>query len=161
MESTLVFIHGLESTSQGNKAQYFRKFYPQMIIEDYTGGFRARMEKLETIPRGKKNLILVGSSYGGLMAASYALDNEARIKKLVLLAPALNIEGFEKAVKQKLKIPVIIYHGTKDEVVEPANVYRIAKNSFEKLDYYAVDDDHPLTRVFPTLPWPELLEREG
>ncbi len=161
MESTLVFIHGLESTSQGNKAQYFRKFYPQMIIEDYTGGFRARMEKLETILRGKKNLILVGSSYGGLMAASYALDNEARIKKLVLLAPALNIEGFEKAVKQKLKIPVIIYHGTKDEVVEPANVYRIAKNSFEKLDYHAVDDDHPLTRVFPTLPWPELLEREG
>ena len=56
---------------------------------------------------------------------------------------------------------MIIYHGTKDEVVEPANVYRIAKNSFEKLDYYAVDDDHPLTRVFPTLPWPELLEREG
>ena len=147
MESTLVFIHGLESTSQGNKAQYFRKFYPQMIIEDYTGGFRARMEKLETILRGKKNLILVGSSYGGLMAASYALDNEARIKKLVLLAPALNIEGFEKAVKQKLKIPVIIYHGPMTSG-GTSHVYRIAKNSFEN-STTTQSTTIILTRVFP------------
>ncbi|HOE80376.1 MAG TPA: alpha/beta fold hydrolase [Smithellaceae bacterium] len=161
MESTLVFIHGLESTSQGNKAQYFRKYYPQMIIHDYRGDFPARMQKLGNVLQNKNDLILVGSSYGGLMAASYALDNEQSIKKLVLLAPALNIEGFEKAVKQKLKIPVIIYHGTNDEVVEPSNVYRIAKNSFEKLEYHLVEDDHPLTKVFPSLPWPELLEQKG
>ena len=160
MES-IVFIHGLESTSQGNKAQYFRKYYPQMIIHDYRGDFPTRMQKLGNVLQNKNDLILVGSSYGGLMAASYALDNEQSIKKLVLLAPALNIEGFEKAVKQKLKIPVIIYHGTNDEVVEPSNVYRIAKNSFEKLEYHLVEDDHPLTKVFPSLPWPELLEQKG
>ncbi len=28
MKNTLVFIHGLESTSQGTKAQYFRKLFP-------------------------------------------------------------------------------------------------------------------------------------
>jgi len=39
MGNTLVFIHGLESTSQGNKAQFFRKSFPQMIVEDYTGDF--------------------------------------------------------------------------------------------------------------------------
>lgn len=119
------------------------------------------MQKLGNVLQNKNDLILVGSSYGGLMAASYALDNEQSIKKLVLLAPALNIEGFEKAVKQKLKIPVIIYHGINDEVVEPSNVYRIAKNSFEKLEYHLVEDDHPLTKVFPSLPWPELLEQKG
>jgi len=56
---------------------------------------------------------------------------------------------------------VIIYHGTNDEVVEPSDVYRIAKNSFEKLEYHLVEDDHPLTKVFPSLPWPELLEQKG
>ena len=32
MKNTLVFIHGLESTAQGTKAQYFRKLFPQMMI---------------------------------------------------------------------------------------------------------------------------------
>ena len=107
MAYTLVFIHGLESTSQGNKAQYFRKFFPTMIIEDYTGDFKTRMQKLQKVLDGKDHLILVGSSYGGLMAARFALDNETRIRKLILLAPALNIEGFEKAVKQRLQIPTV------------------------------------------------------
>ncbi len=159
MEYTLVFIHGLESTSQGNKAQYFRKWFPRMIIEDYTGDFQNRMQKLARILEGKDNLILAGSSYGGLMAARFALDNETRVQKLILLAPALNIEGFEKAVKQKLHIPTILYHGTKDDVVDPPAVRRIAEKTFEHLEYHLVDDDHPLNKIFPTLPWPKLLEQ--
>ncbi len=160
MEYTLVFIHGLESTSQGNKAQYFRKIYPQMIIEDYTGDFATRMQKLQKVLNGKDRLILVGSSYGGLMAARYALDNEPRIRKLILLAPALNIEGFEKAVKQKLQVPTILYHGTKDDVVDPPAVRQIAEKTFSQLEYHMVEDDHPLSHVFPTLPWPALLEQK-
>jgi len=96
MKKTLVFIHGLESTSQGNKAQYFRKSFPEMIIEDYTGNLETRMQKLRRILKGKNNLVLVGSSYGGLMAAQFALEEESRVQKLILLAPALDIEGFEK-----------------------------------------------------------------
>lgn len=157
MEQTLVFIHGLESTSQGNKAQYFRKLYPQMLIEDYTGDLETRMRKLESVLQDRRHLILVGSSYGGLMAARFALDNEACIQKLILLAPALNIEGFEKAVKQKLHIPTVLYHGTKDDVVDPAAVRKIAEKTFEHLEYHLVEDDHPLSAVFPTLPWPALL----
>ena len=65
MENTLVFIHGLESTAQGTKGQFFRQFFPQMIIDDYTGDFAARMRKLDTLLSGKNDLILVGSSYGG------------------------------------------------------------------------------------------------
>lgn len=159
MEHTLVFIHGLESTSQGNKARYFRENYPQMIIEDYTGDFQTRMRKLESILQDRNNLILVGSSYGGLMAARYALDNEAHIDKLILLAPALNIEGFEKTVKQKLQVPTVLYHGTKDDVVDPPAVRRIAEKTFERLEYHLVEDDHPLNTVFPTLPWPQLLSQ--
>jgi len=155
---TLVFIHGLESTSRGTKGQYFRKLFPQMLIEDYTGDFETRMLKLNTLLGGKNNLILVGSSYGGLMAARFALDHEPQVRKLILLAPALNIEGFENTVKRKLQIPVVLYHGTKDDVVDPDAVKRIAEKTFARLEHHFVDDDHPLTNVFPTLPWPALLD---
>jgi predicted esterase YcpF (UPF0227 family) len=75
MATTLVFIHGLESTSQGTKGQYFQQNFPEMIIEDYTGDFAQRMRKLASVLAGKINLILVGSSYGGLMAAQFAIQN--------------------------------------------------------------------------------------
>lgn len=160
MKKTLVFIHGLESTSRGNKAQYFRKSFPEMIIEDYTGNLETRMQKLRRILNGKNDLILVGSSYGGLMAAQFALEEESRVQKLILLAPALDIEGFEKAVVKKLHMPVILYHGTRDNVVNPHAVKKIAENTFTHLEHHFVDDDHPLGDIFPTLPWPRLLEEE-
>lgn len=159
MEYTLVFIHGLESTSQGTKGQYFRKLFPQMIIEDYAGDLETRMLTLNTRLHGKNDLILVGSSYGGLMAARFALDHEPQVRKLILLAPALNIEGFENAVKRKLHVPVVLYHGTRDDVVDPCSVKKIAEKTFTRLEHHFVDDDHPLTAVFPTLPWPALLEQ--
>ena len=159
MKNTLVFIHGLESTSLGNKAKYFRKAFPEMIIGDYTGSFGARMQKLKSVLAGKTHLILVGSSYGCLMAARFALDNEPLIQKLILLAPALTLEGFEQAVRQKLQIPTVLYHGTRDNIVPPMVVKAIAEKTFGRLEHHFVEDDHPLSAVFPTLPWPALLEQ--
>ena len=86
MENTLVFIHGLESTAQGAKGQFFSQNFPQMIIEDYVGDFTARMNKLNGLLAGKNGLVIVGSSYGGLMAVRYAMENEGRVRKLILLA---------------------------------------------------------------------------
>lgn len=159
MNYTLVFIHGLESTSQGTKAKYFRKAFPEMIIEDYTGDFQTRMNKLTHILEGKDNLILVGSSYGGLMAAQYARDHEAQVRKLILIAPALILEGFETAAAKPIKIPVVIYHGTRDDVVNPDEVKVVAGKAFANLDHHLVDDDHPLNNVFPQLNWSNLLEQ--
>ena len=157
MKNTLVFIHGLESTSQGTKAQYFRKLFPQMMIEDYTGDFQKRMQELNSLLGGLDNLILVGSSFGGLMAAWFALENEPRVKKLILLAPALILEGFENAANRKLQIPVILYHGIKDDVVNPDKVKKIAEKTFARLEYHLIDDDHPLSNVFHTINWQKLL----
>ena len=159
MDYSLVFIHGLESTSRGTKAQYFRRLFPKMIIKDYTGDFPTRMKKLRSLLEGKNNLILVGSSYGGLMAAHYAVENEDRVKKLILIAPALTLEGFENAVSRPLNMPVVIYHGRQDDVVDPPAVKAIAEKSFRRLTHHLVDDDHPLNRVFPQINWTELLEQ--
>jgi pimeloyl-ACP methyl ester carboxylesterase len=157
MENTLVFIHGLESTAQGTKGQFFRQLFPQMIIEDYTGDYATRMRKLDSLLSGKNYLILMGSSYGGLMATQYAIDNEERVKKMILLAPALNLPEFKPPEHTKLHLPVIIYHGNNDDVVNPNIVKNIALKYFSNLEHHLVNDDHSLHITFPALDWTNLL----
>jgi Predicted esterase len=157
MANQLVFIHGLESTAQGTKGQFFRQFFPQMIIEDYTGDFVTRMRKLKGLLSGSVDLIIVGSSYGGLMATQYAIENESRVKKMILLAPALNLPEFRPPEQTKLQMPVIIYHGTDDNIVDPYTVKTIALKYFSNLEHNFVDDDHSLHKTFPLINWKELL----
>ena len=160
MSNQLVFIHGLESTAQGTKGQFFRQFFPQMIIEDYIGDFVTRMRKLKGLLSGSADLILVGSSFGGLMATQYAIENEDRVKKMILLAPALNLPEFRPPVHTKLNLPVIIYHGTDDNIVDPYTVKTIALKYFSNLEHNFVDDDHSLHKTFPLINWKELLIKD-
>ena len=158
MKPTRVFIHGLESSGMGTKGVFFRDKYPDMIIEDFIGAFRDRMEKLNKILSGKAPLILVGSSYGGLMAAVYAFNNEKSVKKLILLAPALDLFEFEPYSGRQLLLPVVIYHGRNDDVVSPSSVQDIARKAFANHEYHLVDDDHSLNRTFSLMNWNDLLE---
>lgn len=155
--TTRVFIHGLESSSQGTKGVYFRENYPDMIIEDYPGTFEERMDKLNTILSGKTDLILVGSSYGGLMAAVYTCENEERVKLLILLAPALDLNEFDPYRNRKIVTPVIAYHGSGDDVVPVAPVQEIAQSVFTNINYNVIDDDHSLHHNFEKLEWNKLL----
>lgn len=158
MENTLIFIHGLESTAQSTKGQFFRQNFPQMIIEDFTGDFSSRMHKLIEVISKKTALIIVGSSYGGLMAANYTMENESHVKKLILLAPALHLSEFSPYTSKQLHIPVIIYHGTNDNIVDPYLVKDIALKSFINLEHHLMDDDHSLHKTFPHLEWQRLLK---
>src|SRR4030042_6094921 len=158
MENTLVFIHGLESTAQATKGQFFHQKYPRMIIEDFTGDFSSRMHKLVEVLTGNTALIIVGSSYGGLMAASYTMENESHVKKMILLAPALHLLEFNPYTSKQLHIPVILYHGTSDNIVDPYLVKDIALKSFINLDNHFVDDDYSLHKTFPHLEWQRLLK---
>lgn len=160
MEPTRVFIHGLESSSQGTKGVFFRERYPDMIIEDYFGSFSQRMEKLEGLLAWKDHLVLVGSSYGGLMAAVYACQHEERVKKLILLAPALHLEPYQPCLPKKLSMPVAIFHGREDEVVPLEKVRTNAGQLFINLKFSLVEDDHFLHHTFPTLEWDKLLSLE-
>jgi alpha-beta hydrolase superfamily lysophospholipase len=90
-KNSTIFIHGQESSSQGNKAVFFRGLFPEMIIPDFVGDVSTRMLKLNEILIGKKGIIMIGSSLGGLMASLYAFQNQNRLKKLILLAPAINL----------------------------------------------------------------------
>jgi len=161
MSFTRVFIHGLESSSQGTKGVFFRTRCPDMIIEDFVGSFKERMNKLNDILFHRNNLIMVGSSYGGLMATVYAVKNEEKIKKLILLAPALNADEFNSYSHIKIHLPAIMYHGSKDDVVPPAVVRDIAREVFTNLHYHLVNDDHSLHNTFSIMDWNTLLETQN
>jgi pimeloyl-ACP methyl ester carboxylesterase len=157
---TRVFIHGLDSSSRGTKGSFFRERYPGMLLEDYSGPLEERMAKLERDLAGKKDLILVGSSYGGLMAALFACGNESRVRRLVLLAPALGHAEFDACSRKPLQIPVTLYHGRSDIVVPPEPTRQIAVRLFGNLDHHLVEDDHSLHLIFSSLDWDGLLEIE-
>ena len=157
MAVTRVFIHGLESSSQGTKGVFFREHYPDMIIEDFGGPLEERMEKLNRLLAGRDDLSLVGSSFGGLMAAIYACEHEKQVRKVVLLAPALHLPDFLRFTGKRVKIPVTLFHGKNDDVVPPGPVKALAEQVFETLDYHLVDDDHSLHVTFPMMDWKALV----
>ena len=77
-----IFLHGLDSSSQGTKGKYFKEKFPGMLVPDFSGSLSIRMEKLYDILSGKTEITLIGSSYGGLMATIFTLENEAKVKNL-------------------------------------------------------------------------------
>ena len=152
-----IFIHGLESSNQGTKAVYLRERYPEMIIPTFTGSLRERMEALEKVLEGLSGLNLIGSSFGGLMAALFALENEPRVNRVILLAPALNLLEFASPGRTETRVPAWIFHGRRDDVIPIEAVEPIAKKIFLDLHFEAVEDDHSLHQTFASIPWDKLL----
>lgn len=156
-KNSTIFIHGQESSSQGNKAVFFRGLFPEMTIPDFVGDVSTRMSKLNEILIGKKGIIMIGSSLGGLMASLYAFQNQNRLKKLILLAPAINLPDFSPYLSKKLTLPVYIFHGENDEIIPLRPIQAIAENVFPDLTFTVMDDDHRLSRTFTSIDWPQLI----
>lgn len=158
MNTTRVFIHGLDGSGRGVKGSFFRKRYPGMISEDFTGTLDRKMEQLQGILADKTDLILVGSSYGGLMASIFACEHEERVRKMILLAPAIGLPAFSPYLDRRLSLPVMVFHGSRDEVLDMGGTRAIARRVFSNLTFTVVDDDHSLHRTFDTFDWDNLLE---
>jgi pimeloyl-ACP methyl ester carboxylesterase len=154
--STKIFIHGLESSSQGTKSIFFREKFPDMILQTYKGDLQERMKKLKGDLASKSDISLVGSSFGGLMASLFAMEQEHRVAKIILLAPAINLIQFAPNRKQ-ISTPVRIYHGRGDQVIPLAEVEPVAKEIFLNLSFHIVDDDHYLHKTFKSIDWDSLL----
>jgi pimeloyl-ACP methyl ester carboxylesterase len=99
----------------------------------------------------------VGSSFGGLMATVFAMENENRVDQLILLAPAINLLWFTPYAIRPISIPVWIYHGKGDEVIPLQAVKNIAEKYFSDLSFQKVDDDHFLHNTFKIIDWDRLL----
>ena len=128
-----------------------------MLTPNFHGPLDERMARLREILSGQNEILLVGSSFGGLMASIFAMENEPNVSKLILLAPAINLMEFTPYRERKIAMPVHIYHGWQDEVIPISDVEEVAKQVFSTLTFHAVDDDHYLHRTFKTIDWDSLL----
>ncbi len=150
----LIYLHGLESTSQSGKARLFAQKFPGMLTPDFTGSFNERMQQLDPILGSQIGWTIIGSSFGGLMGATFTLDHPTQVRKLILLAPALILPEFASRPNlQPVSVPTVIVHGTQDDVVPLEPTREIAQKVFTDLTYYVVDDGHRLHKAFEELDW--------
>lgn len=156
MTKTQMFLHGLDSSSQGAKASWFAEHFPEMRIHDYSGDLNERMAQLEEQCHNLQNLVLVGSSFGGLMAVCYCIRHPERCHSLILLAPALNFADFV-APQCKLETPALVVIGQRDIVTPPDLVLPQVEKTFIAPDVRLVDDDHMLQSTFIRMNWWGLL----
>jgi len=92
----IIYLHGFASGPQSSKAQYFRRQFEQlgvaMQIPDLSEGdfehltLGGQLRVVEKVSAGEE-VVLMGSSMGGYLAALYAARH-SEVTKLVLLAPA-------------------------------------------------------------------------
>lgn len=154
----LIYLHGLESTSQSGKARLFAAMFPGMLTPDFTGPFEQRMQQLYPILGKQSGWTIIGSSYGGLMGATFAHDHPARVRKLILLAPAIILPEFAaRPDLRPVSVPTVVIHGTQDDVVPLEPVRALAKKYFSDLTYHVVNDGHRLHQAFEELDWKEIV----
>lgn len=156
MDDGRYFLHGLDSSSQGTKGRWFGERFPEMIIPDFTGTLEQRLQQLEQICGDSKSMLFVGSSFGGLMATLFAQRYPLACSRLILLAPALNFEGYTPPA-ERLTVPTMVVIGKDDTVTPPDLVVPLAEQTFAHLDISVVDDDHMLHGVFTKMDWTRLL----
>jgi pimeloyl-ACP methyl ester carboxylesterase len=158
MTHNMIFIHGLESSSQTYKASVIRNSFPELIVPDFTGPLEARMKALYPILGDKRDWTIVGSSFGGLMGAIFTCEHPDQVRKQVLLAPALMLPEFASFLgREPVSVPTTIIHGTQDTVVPLEEVREIAEKVFSNLIYHIVNDDHRLHIATDTLDWKTIL----
>lgn len=160
MENTsrLIFIHGLEGTSQGEKARLLRSIFPSILTPDFTGLLEDRMQSLRGTLGDDRGWVIIGSSFGGLMAAIFACERPAQVDQLILLAPALLWPDFAASLPAPVDVPAIIYHGTQDSILPIQPSRQLAQKIFRNLDFRTVDDDHGLYKTVHTIDWQGLIK---
>lgn len=153
----LIYLHGLMSDSQGIKARLLRERYPQILIPDFSGSLDERMNRLAEVLGETAGWTIVGSSFGGLMGALFTLQRPQQVKKLILFSPALIWPDFAQATLTSARVPVVVYHGLRDDLVPLPAVRPLAERSFLNLVFHVVDDDHGMYRTVHEVDWDALL----
>lgn len=153
---SIYFLHGLESTGNGTKGQFFGNYFPDILRPDFEGSLSARLGQLETLCDEAKNITLIGSSFGGLMASCFAEKNRERVSRLILMAPALNFGNYTPPI-QPIDIPTLLVIGEHDDITPITPVADLAQATYSNLTIWISDDDHMLHNSFTQLDWKKLL----
>ena len=142
--ATLCFLHGLESGPIGSKSIALQAAFGPVVAPDCRGlfGIDERLRHVEaSLAAVDDELVLVGSSFGGLMAALLANRWPGRVRASVLLAPALHAPGVEDI---RFVPPFCrILHAPADAIVPFAASVSFGERLHVPVE--AVDDDHRLS----------------
>lgn len=149
----LIFIHGLISSGQSFKANLLRGVFPGMLTPDFEGTLEERMAQLKAVLGDRSGWTIIGSSFGGLMGATFTCQHPGQVDKLILLAPALIWPDFAQSPPPPVSVPTVVYHGTRDEIIPLELVRPLAERVFTDLTFHAVDDDHGLKAAVKAIDW--------
>ena len=136
------FIHGLESSPRGTKAQIlaasFEALTPAMDTGDFAGCVALQAETVERFAPD----VLVGSSFGGAVAVALLQRGSWHGPTLLLAQAAVKLH---LPVQLPTPAPVWLVHGTRDDIVDPEDSRRLAAaGAPERVRLIEVDDDHKL-----------------
>jgi len=150
--NVVYFAHGMESGPWGTKIKRLGRIAQSrgFHIEspDYQGMMDPdeRVEKLLGLsPSARDNLVLVGSSMGGYVAA--AASERLKPNGLFLMAPAVHIDGFGKrppVPRAKIRVAV---HGWHDDVVPVENALKFCRE--HRIQLHLLDCGHTLVSLLP------------
>ena len=154
--NNVIYLHGLQSSPNGTKAECFRRmskednynFYapnmgPDFVSTTFDDKLRIAEEMLTN------ETFLIGSSLGGYIASLLAQKHPDKIKKLALIAPAMNIfsrhqipsthnyEGYPK-----VSCPSMVFAGRKDTVVPKEVIDKFVEQNPHCEYVYMPDADH-------------------
>ena len=144
----LVWAHGLWGSPNGSKVTAIRESGIEVISPDFNEmELIDRIELLkETIEIG--NVVLAGSSWGGLACALTAMQIPEKLKGLLLLAPALHYPESPNDEPEKLiapdSVPVTIIHSTTDDIVPISASKNYIERSGNNVQLIEVEDNHVL-----------------
>jgi predicted esterase len=144
----LVWAHGLWGSPNGSKVTAIRESGIEVISPDFNEmELVDRVELLkETIDVG--DVVLAGSSWGGLACALTAQEKPEKLRGLLLLAPALHYPEPPNEVPEKLKapdeVPVTIIHSATDDIVPISASKDYIERSGNNVQLIEVEDNHVL-----------------
>jgi len=168
----IYYIHGYQSSPDGHKGVLFKNKLQAKVIkyrncepEDLI--ITSCLQQIYHEIKDDKNVILIGSSLGGFLAASTAFKNN-KVKKIILLNPAIipphfdldKLKDIPRSISEdminptlfedKIDAEVIILRGTEDEVIPDSWVVEFAKA--QEATVMFLHDDHRFSRYLKQLP---------
>jgi len=168
----LYYIHGYESNPNSAKGLLFKEKLNAVPIK-YRDCKPEEIEISDCLKRIKKEIendeepILIGSSFGGFLAAKIAQENK-KVKLIILLNPAIippsvdisKINGIsnrilkeiqdESLFKKKIKSYIYILIGTQDDLIPSNWPLEFAYSQDATIEF--LNDDHNFTNNLNQLP---------
>ncbi|HWR27170.1 MAG TPA: YqiA/YcfP family alpha/beta fold hydrolase [Candidatus Thermoplasmatota archaeon] len=168
----LYYIHGYQSSPSGEKAALLKATlhaipiaYRESVPEELV--ISECLSRISEAIANDQQVILIGSSLGGFLAASTALTHST-VKQLILLNPAIipseldlnTIEGMPLRIlqemrdprlfQQKIKATITILRGTLDDIVPDEWILTFAQAQNATIRLYT--DDHRFSKNMSRLP---------